>query len=66
MVHVLDHLFGQDEGGAFALARLKPVLCAVQKVEGLLVVVEFGLAQSQVSEYFMDQGDTLHLVIVIL
>ncbi len=61
----LDHGFGEGQPCAFAFADQLPLFGGVEQIEGLLVVVEFGLAGGHVAEDVVDDGDALEPVLVV-
>lgn len=65
VVDVFNHGFGKGEACAFSFADELPVLGAVEQVQGLFVVVEFGLTGGHVPENIMHDWNTLKAIIVI-
>ena len=65
LVDGLNHGLGEGQAGTLTLADQLPLFGGVKQIQGLLVVVEFGLAGGHISEQFMDNRDSLKTVFVM-
>lgn len=64
IVDVFNHGLSEGQACAFPLADELPILGTIEQVQGLLVVVEFGLAGGHVPEDIMHDRNALKAIVI--